>query len=123
LPQAQKHGASALGLQRVLGLGSYETAWTMLHRLRSAMVRPDRDRLAGDVEVDESYVGGEEAGVSGRQTQTKSIVAIAVEMHRPRGFGRARLRHVADCSAASLMPFVREAIEPGSTVCTDGWKA
>jgi transposase-like protein len=95
----------------------------MLHRLRSAMVRPDRDRLAGDVEVDESYVGGEEAGVSGRQTQTKSIVAIAVEMHRPRGLGRARLRHVADCSAASLMPFVREAIEPGSTVCTDGCNA
>ena len=117
----QKNGASALGLQRVLGLGSYETAWAILHRLRSAMVRPDRDRLSGDEEVDERYVGGEETGVARRQTQT--IVAIAVERHRPRGFGHTPLRHMADCSADSLMPFVRDLVEAGSTVCTDGWKA
>src|SRR6266571_2113769 len=87
---SQKHGLSALGLQRALGLGSYRTAWTMLHRLRAAMVRPGRERLSGRVEVDETYVGGEEEGVRGRQTQEKSIVAIAVELHEPKGFGRAR---------------------------------
>jgi transposase-like protein len=87
------------------------------------MVRPDRDRLSGDVAVDESYVGGEEAGVARRQTQTKSIVAIAVERHRPPGFGRTRLRHMADCSADSLTPFVRDPVKAGSTVCADGWKA
>lgn len=120
---SHKHGASALELQRVVGLGSYKTAWTVLHRLRSAMVRPSRDRLGGDGEVDESYVGGEEPGVHGRQTQTKSIVAIAAEMHRLRVFGRTRLRHVDGVSAASLMPFVRHVVEPGSTVVTDGWEA
>ncbi len=95
--------ASALGLQRVLGLGSYQTAWTMLHKLRRAMVRPDRDRLAGDVEVDESYVGGGEEGVAGRLTHKKAVVAIAVELHQPRGFGRARLRRIPDVSATSLV--------------------
>jgi transposase-like protein len=117
----QKHGVSALGLQRVLGLGSYQTAWAMLHKLRRAMVRPGRDRLAGLVEVDESYVGGEEPGAHGRQTHKKAIVALAVEVHEPRGFGRARLRKVPDVSGASLVPFVCEAVEPGSQVHTDGW--
>lgn len=117
----QKLGVSALGLQRVLGLGSYQTAWVMLHKFRRAMVRPGRDRLRGEVEVDETYVGGPETGVRGRQTHTKAIVAIAVEVHEPRGFGRARLARVADVSGESLMPFVREAVEPGSVVRTDGW--
>lgn len=117
----QKFGASALGLQRVLGLGSYETAWTIVHKLRRAMVRPDRDLLSGLVEVDETYVGGEEKGVAGRQTHTKAIVAIALELHEPRGYGRVRLAQVADVSAASLVPFVCETITPGSTVKTDGW--
>ena len=117
----QKFGASALGLQRVLGLGSYETAWTIVHKLRRAMVRPERDLLSGLVEVDETYVGGEEKGVAGRQTHTKAIVAIALELHEPRGYGRVRLRQVADVSAASLVPFVCETITPGSTVKTDGW--
>jgi len=117
----QKHGMSALGLQRVLGLGSYQTAWTMLHKLRRAMVRPDRERLSGMVEVDESYVGGEEEGVRGRETEKKAIVAIAVEVHEPRGFGRARLRRVPDVSSESLLPFVREVVQPGSEVHTDGW--
>src|SRR5271157_2413821 len=75
----QKNGASALGLQRILGLGSYVTAWTWLHKLRRAMVRPGRDRLSGRVEVDETYVGGLEEGVRGRQTETKALVAIACE--------------------------------------------
>jgi transposase-like protein len=117
----QKYGTSALGLQRVLGLGSYQTAWTMLHKLRRAMVRPGRDRLAGDVEVDETYVGGSEPGVRGRETHKKAIVAIAVEIPAPRGFGRARLHRVPDVSADSLVGFVAEAVEPGSVVHTDGW--
>jgi transposase-like protein len=119
----QKHGISALGLQRLLGLGSYRTAWTMLRKLRSAMVRRGRERLSGTVEVDETYVGGIEQGKAGRGTETKSIVAIAIELADPKGFGRIRLRRVADVSSASLIPFVRYAVEPGSEVRTGGWKS
>ena len=85
------------------------------------MVRPGRDRLSGNVEVDETYVGGEEKGVRGRETYKKAIVAIAVEVHSPKGFGRVRLRRVPDVSAASLTPFVCDMIAPGSVVRTDGW--
>jgi transposase-like protein len=127
----QKHGVSALGLQRVLGLGSYQTAWMMLHRLRRAMVRPGRERLSGIVEVDETYVGGREARPRRRRrarkkrsappTQSKkALVAVAVEVLQPKGFGRVRLRRVRDASTESLVPFVLESIEPGSTVHTDG---
>jgi transposase-like protein len=117
---SQKNGVSALGLQRVLGIGSYRTAWTWLHKLRRAMVRPGRDRLCGEVEVDETYIGAPEEGVCGRQTLRKAIVAIAVEKDG-QGFGRVRLRLVGDVSADSLMSFVRSAVEPGSVVQTDGW--
>src|ERR1700693_3637747 len=102
---SQKNGASALGLQRVLGLGSYETAWTWLHKLRRAMVRPDRERLKGWVEVDETMVGGLEEGVAGRETESKTLVVIAAEADGP-GIGRIRMRVVEDASAASLAPFV-----------------
>ncbi len=117
----QKLGASALGLQRVLGLGSYQTAWTMLHKLRRAMVRPDRDLLGGEVEVDETYVGGEEEGVAGRFTRKKAIVVIALEIKRPRGYGRVRLRRISDVSADSLVPFVCDVVLPDAVVLTDGW--
>ena len=103
---SQKNGASALGLQRVLGLGSYETAWTWLHKLRRAMVRPDRDRLKGWIEVDETLVGGLEEGVSGRETESKVLVVIAAEADGP-GIGRIRMRVIEDASAASLHPFVK----------------
>ena len=103
---SQKNGASALGLQRVLGLGSYETAWTWLHKLRRAMVRPDRDRLKGWIEVDETMVGGLAEGVSGRQTESKALVVIAAEADGP-GIGRIRMRVIEDASAASLHPFVQ----------------
>src|SRR5271167_3042655 len=73
---SQKNGVSALGLQRVLGLGSYQTAWCWLHKPRRAMVRPGRDRLSGTVEVDETYVGAPEEGVRGRETQTKALVVV-----------------------------------------------
>lgn len=119
---SQKNGASALGLQRVLGLGSYETAWTWLHKLRRAMVRPGRDRLSGRVEVDETYVGGEEEGVHGRETYKKALVVIAAE-EDGEGIGRIRMRRVPDASGKNLIPFVRDAVEPGSTIHTDDWKA
>jgi len=117
---SQKNGASAIGLQRVLGLGSYKTAWTWLHKLRRAMVRPGRDRLSGWVEVDETFYGGEEEGVRGRQTEKKSLIVIAAQEDGA-GIGRIRIRCIPDASAESLMPFIEEAIEPGSVVHTDGW--
>lgn len=117
---SQKHGANALGLQRVLGLGSYQTAWAWLHKLRRAMVRLGRDRLSGPVEVDETYVGGPEEGQPGRATESKAIVLVAAE-RRGRGTGRIRLQRAEDVSADSLLPFVQAAVEPGSVVHTDGW--
>jgi transposase-like protein len=120
---SQKHGISSLGLQRTLGLGSYQTAWAMLHRYRQAMVRPGRERLSGEVEVDETYIGGEEPGKPGRRTTKKAIVAIAVEVREPRGFGRIRMQSVPDVSAASLVPFVCDTVDAGSVVMTDGWRS
>ena len=119
---SQKYGANALGLQRVLGLKSYQTAWAWLHKFRRAMVRPGRDRLDGIVEVDEAYIGGVEEGARGRYTETKAIVAIAVEIVDEKRLGRVRMRPVADVSAASLGPFVSDVVEPSATVLTDGWK-
>jgi transposase-like protein len=119
---SQKNGISALGLQRVLGLGSYKTAWAMLHKLRRAMVRPGRDPLAGVVEVDEAYWGGEETGATGRQTELKTSIIVAAE-EDGNGIGRIRLRTIPDVSKASLHGFIRQAIAPGSTVRTDGWPA
>lgn len=116
----QKNGASALGLQRVLGLGSYETAWTWLHKIRRAMVRPGRDLLAGRVEVDETYLGGLEEGVHGRETFKKALVVIAAQ-EDGKGIGRIRMRRIPDASAGSLLPFVGSTVEAGSTIHTDGW--
>jgi transposase-like protein len=121
----QKQGVSALGLQRVLGLGSYETAWTMLHRFRRAMVRPERERLKGQVEVDETYLAltdrQEPLSAVGRKSSTaKVLVVIAVEALQPTGFGRIRLRRIANDSASCVIPFVQDSIEPGAVVRTDG---
>ena len=118
----QKNGASALGLQRVLGLGTYYTAWTWLHKLRRAMVRPGRDRLSGRVEVDETYLGGLEEGVRGRETKKKALVIVAAQEDGKR-IGRIRLRRIPDASRASLHGFIRDAVEPGSVVHTDGWES
>lgn len=118
---SSRGGISAKSLQERLGLGSYRTAWTMLHKLRRAMIRPGRDRLRGTVEVDETYVGGEEAGRKGRGAIKKTLVCVAVEVFE-RKPGRVRLRVIADASSASLLPFVQENVEPGSCVVTDGWE-
>jgi transposase-like protein len=116
----QKNGASALGLQRVLGLKSYETAWMWLHKLRRAMVRPGRDLLTGRIEVDECYIGGLEEGLPGRLNLDKALVVVAAQEDGP-GIGRIRMRQIIDASAESLMPFIRDSIEPGSIIHTDGW--
>ena len=118
---AQKNGASALGLQRIMGLGQYRTAWTWLHKLRRAMVRPQRDRLSGCVKVDEIYVGGQEKGAPGRSRGKKSLVAVAAEEDGEDGIRRIRLRRVPDASAASLEAFILDTVEPGSRVRTLGW--
>lgn len=119
---SQKNGASAMSIQRILGLGSYMTAWTWLHKLRRAMVRPGRDRLRGTVEVDETYWGGEEEGVVGRQTEEKALIIVAAEEDGD-GIGRIRMRRIPDLTRASLHGFIGESIEPGSTVRTDGLNA
>ena len=118
---SQKHGASALGLQRVLGLESYNTAWTWLHKLRRAMVRPGRDQLTGVVEIDETYLGGIGVKVRGRGAKRKAIVAIAVEV-RGRGSGRVRMSVIPDVSAISLHKFISNNVTKGAEIQTDGWK-
>lgn len=118
---SQKNGASALGLQRVLGLGSYQTAWTVLHKLRRAMVRPGRDRLSGRIEVDETQIGGMTPGQKGRGIPSKALVAIAAQEDGA-GIGRIRLARIPDGSASHLHRFVQGAIVQGSCVHTDGWK-
>jgi len=117
----QKYGASALGMQRILGLGSYHTAWNWLHKLRRARVRPGRDRLAGVVEADEIYIGGPRSGKRGRGAAGKSLVVVMVQ-ETPEGVGRIRLARVSDASAASLESAIKQAVAPGSTVRTDDWK-
>lgn len=117
----QKNGASALGLKRMLGLGSYRTAWTWLHKLRRAMVRPGRDCLSGIVEVDETYVGGNKPGKRGRGAGGKVLVGVAVQDKGEEGIGRVRLGILEDASADSLTPFVQERVDVGSTIRTDDW--
>jgi len=117
---SQKGGVSALGLQRVLGLGSYRTAWAMLHKLRAAMVRPGREQLKGTVEVDEAFWGGAEQGVSGRLSVTKALIIVAVEEDGA-GMGRIRMQRIPDQTRASLHGFIRRSVERGSIVRTDGW--
>ena len=119
---SQKDGISAQSLRRGLEIGSYPTAEGRLHRLRSVLVHPGRDRLAGTVEVDETYFGGEEPGLrGGHQKGKKVLVGVAVELREPRGFGPCRMAVLADASAASIERFVTENVEEGSTLVTDAW--
>ena len=121
LVTAEKNGISAMVLQRELGFSRYETAWTWLHKLRRAMVRPGRDRLSGLVEVDETYVGGEAEGARGRGALKKSIVVIAAE-DKPEGIGRVRMRRIPDASGKSLLAFIRDVVAADAAIRTDGWR-
>ena len=120
----QKTGSSAKGLQRLLGLGSYQTAWAWLHKLRRAMIRAGREPLVGPVEVDDAFVGGKEQGVSGRDTIKKARIVVGVEVPGPlrKSLGRVRISHIGDFSAISLLSFVLHNVQPGSKVITDGWE-
>lgn len=115
-------GISARQLQRQLGLSRYETAWTMLHKLRRAMVNPEHTLLTGEVEVDECEVGGREPGRrGGRNLNAKATqVVVAVEVRR-QGSGRVRMRIIPDASGETLGAFVKETVAAGSIVHTDGW--
>ena len=117
----QKNGASALGIQRIMGLGSYKTAWAWLHKLRRAMITPGRDNLSGVIEMDETYVGGDKSGKRGRGAAGKSLVVLAVEV-KDSVIGRIRLKQIEDASATSLDEVAEDYITKGSSIQTDGWK-
>src|SRR5690606_26947482 len=107
-----KDGISALSLKRTLEIGSYQTAWAMLHRFRSVLVRPGRERLAGRVEVDETYIGGHEPGLTGGRAKGKKILTgIAVEVPSEGGLGRCRMAPLVDASAVTLRAFIQENVE------------
>ncbi len=116
----QTSGASAVGMKKMLGLGSYRTAWVWLHKLRRAMVSPAREKLLNDVEVGEVYVGGKRAGKKSRREAGKALVVIAAE-DRGVGFGRTWLRHIPDASAQNLNQFINDSIKKGSTIKTNAW--
>ena len=116
-----KNGLSAKTLERTLGT-KYRVAWTMLQRFRVAMVDAERKPLSGNVEVDETFIGGVKQGGKRGRGSAKSIVVIAIEIIDPKGFGRVRMRHILDASGESLMPFVCDAVAPSSVVHTDGWR-
>ena len=118
----QKHRLSALGLQRLLGFGSYRTAWLWLQKLRRALVLPDWDRLGSQVEVDEIHMGNIGAGGGRRHLESKALVVIAAQIDG-KGIGRIRLRRIPAASPTHLITFVKHVVEPGSIVITDGWKA
>src|SRR3954469_3997756 len=126
LVTSSKGGIAATELQRQLGFGSYGTAWSWLHKIRKAMVRPDRQPLAGRVEADESYVGGPRPGKRGRGAAGKTLVGGAVEAGRGeargRRLGRLRLAVLPDASAASLDAFLAANVAKPATVATDGWR-
>ena len=121
---SQKNGVNALGLKQILGLGSYQTAWSWLHKLRRAMVRPRRERLNGAVEIDETHRGAAE-GVRGRKALNKLLIVVAVEQVGSHGLGGS-VSAVSPASGESLQAFIDETIEPiepGTAVTTDGWVA
>ena len=119
---AQKNGISALGLQKLMGFGSYQTAFTWLHKLRELTILPDRTKLSEKIEVDETFLGGKQEGKRGRGAEGKIIVAVAVEVLEF-GTGRIRLMVIKDASAKSLKSFIETNIEKGSEIITDGWKS
>lgn len=119
---SQKNGISALGLQRVLGFGSYETAWAWLHKLRRAMVRPGRDLLSGIVELDETMVGGVSVGARGGFGD-KVAVMIALEHNGSARLGRLRMAVAQRPGTTELVTWASTVIAPGATIKTDGARA
>jgi len=115
-----KNGMSAKTIEQTLGI-SYVTAWTMLQRFRVAMVNTEREKLSGRVEVDETQVGGVDVGGKRGRGSKKSLVVIAIEIHEPKGFGRARMRYIPDASSSSLTKFINDVVDTDSTIYTDGW--
>jgi transposase-like protein len=125
LMTTDKRGLSALLLQRQLGLGNYETAWMMLHKFRRAMVNAHREPLRGNVEVDDTWIGGTQAGLRGsRQLRGRkaALVLVAVEK-RGQASGRVRMEVIPDFKAATLLAFLKKHVSPGATVYTDGLKS
>src|SRR3954463_10238127 len=124
LVTSSKGGIAATELRRQLGFGSYGTAWSWVHKIRKAMVRPDRQPLAGRVEADETHVGGPRPGKRGRGAAGKALVAGAVEAGRGeargRRLGRLRLAVLADASAGSLDAFLAAHVAEPATVATHG---
>ena len=119
----QKTGISAVGLKRILGLKSTQTAWVWLHKLRKATIRTGREKLSGRVQIDDAFIGGEESGVIGRQSFKKARIAVAVEIKEAGGgLGRIRIQHISNFSARCLVTFVTQNVELGSVVETDGWR-
>lgn len=118
---AQKNGVSAKGLQRILGIGSYETAWIWLHKFRRIMVISDREKLSGSIEVDETLVGGKSSGKRGRGAEGKALVLVALEV-KEHGTGRVRLAIIPNGTRKSINPFIQENIAKESTITTDGWR-
>ena len=120
---AEKFGANAIGLARILKI-SYPTAWNVLMKLRRAMIREGREKLAPAVEVDEAYIGGLEKGVPGRGAKKKALIAVAVELGSDlKTMSRARFEVIPNARSTTLIPFVEKVAEPGATVVTDGWTA
>ena len=115
-----KNGMSAKTLERTLGV-SYRVAWMMLQRFRVSMVSAERKQLVGRVEVDETLIGGVKQGGKRGRGVSKSVVVIAVEVKKIKGFGRIRMRHVPDASGDSLLPFICDMVNNNSIVLTDGW--
>ena len=123
---SRKSGVSASDLQQELGLGSYKTAWTLHHKLRQAMVSPERQQLSGEIEVDETFIGAAQKGRRGRSPEGKCIVAVAVEKptgHVQYGFGRCRLRVIPNAQRQTLEDFITDVCAPGSVIYTDGLTA
>lgn len=111
----RKTGISGKDLQRLMGFGSYETAWTWLHKLRASLVSPDREPLRGSVQVDEGYMGGKAEGPQrGRSTEGKAVIVVGAEPG-----GRMRLEHSPDATAVSLGSFIRRNVAAGEMLLTD----
>jgi len=119
---SQKHGVSALGLSRLLGIKRQMTGWQLLKKIRTGMVRAGRERLSGLIEVDEVFLGGVKPGIRGRGALGKVLILVAAEDKERKGFGRIRIEIIPDASAQTLRIAIKKMVESGSKIRTDEWK-